>query len=137
MRSRSTRSGLRLWTRKYVSSSSSPPTRDRGLQSVLIVHVSLFDARGRTDRPAAILTGQGMQELDDEIDLLRVERPPELDPRHRVDGFLERGSATVVKVRPGHGDIAEARHSEHAAVARDPGDVEATQVAIGLLDVPV
>src|SRR5262249_44901970 len=81
--------------------------------------------------------GQGMQELHDEIDLLRVERPPQLDPRHRVDGLLERGSAAVVKVGPGHGDVAEAGHSEHAAVARDAGDVEAPQVAIRLLEVPV
>src|SRR5262249_30339283 len=124
-------------TRKYVSSSSSPPTNDRGLQSVVIVRASPFGARGRTDWPAAILPGQGLQELDDEVDLLGVERPSELDPRHRVDGLLQRGRAAVVKVRPGHRDVAEARHPEHAAVTRDPGDVKAPQVAIRLLEVPV
>ena len=66
---------------------------------------------------ALILSGQGLEECDDLLNLLLRELLAHLVAAHRDDGILQRSLRGVVVVGGRQGDVAQSGHLEAVAVA--------------------
>ena len=111
----------------YVSTSNSPVT-----MSSVSTSPSLRRAIGLTGKgPALVFARERVQELDDEADILLGKDPAQLRLRHDIDGLLQGWGSTIVKIRGGHRNIPEARHTEDVPILVIVGDGEASKVGLG------
>src|SRR5262245_53850557 len=84
--------------------------------------------RRRCQWLTSILAGQRPQKVDDQPDVVGRELPSELRLAHGVHGVCQGPRVAVMKVRRGHGDVAQARHSEDVLVAGHTRDEKTSRV---------